>query len=317
MKKVLVGIATRQRPKMLAELLESIAGLSRDDGMVFDVLVVENDQALTVTPLVEALDAQIPGRATAVLEPQLGISFARNVPIEHAIEHGYDWLAFVDDDEVVDADWLVNLWRTAEEHELDLIGGPVDQTGPKGVALSKSEQMVLDTYVGNCARRRAALQDQILIDQEVYTNNWLCRVDLLRSSGIRFEAALALSGGEDQKLSRDLRAIGARIGWARDANVTETVPRARLTAGYYFKRKLHHNTVNFQERYPKLTISAVVKTLFHALIRIPLGAICVALGAVFGFGLVLAGMRQLAFGIGRLRAIFRVRGVMYRTVTGH
>ena len=53
--------------------------------------------------------------------------------------------------------------------------------------------------------------------------------------GLRFDPALALTGGEDSRFFRTLAAEGSRIVYAPRALVRETVPAGRATAWYRLK----------------------------------------------------------------------------------
>ena len=67
------------------------------------------------------------------------------------------------------------------------------------------------------------------------TNNALVRVAAVNRLGLRFDPALALTGGEDSRFFRTLAAEGSRIVYAPRARVRETVPAERATAWYRLK----------------------------------------------------------------------------------
>ena len=104
---VAVGVITRKRPRGIARLLESISALHRaQDGagtVRVTLIVVENDIS---SALSEPLSCKVP--IHYVLEPKVGIPCARNRVIKEALllDPRPEWLAFVDDDETVEPNWL-------------------------------------------------------------------------------------------------------------------------------------------------------------------------------------------------------------------
>jgi GT2 family glycosyltransferase/SAM-dependent methyltransferase len=94
-----VVICTRDRPEQLAECLRSLQHLShRAD----EIIVVDNAPSSDATYQVVAQFPQI----RYVLEPQPGLSAARNAGIRQAT---CDLVAFTDDDVIVHADWILRL----------------------------------------------------------------------------------------------------------------------------------------------------------------------------------------------------------------
>jgi glycosyltransferase involved in cell wall biosynthesis len=103
-----IAICTKDRAKRLARLLGSlqeVVGASRFRAT--EILVIDNASVDAATR--EAV-AGFPG-VRYVFEPRAGLDFARNAAVRHA---SGELLAFLDDDVVVDRDWLDGLfaaWR--------------------------------------------------------------------------------------------------------------------------------------------------------------------------------------------------------------
>ena len=71
-----------------------------------------------------------------------------------------------------------------------------------------------------------------------FTNNVLIRMELLRSTGLRFDERFSLIGGDDVHFFRRAHAAGARIVWADDALVEDDVPSERLASSRAFGRRV-------------------------------------------------------------------------------
>jgi len=96
-----VVICTRDRPSGLRATLTS---LGRQTDANFEVLVVDNSQGSTTTAMVvEELDL---ARCEYIVEPRPGLSRARNRALGTVRT---ELIAWIDDDEVADADWVRRL----------------------------------------------------------------------------------------------------------------------------------------------------------------------------------------------------------------
>lgn len=100
-----VAICTRNRPELLRRCLAPLVAL-RDErlhlGPEIDILVVDNAPPDDLTRVAAAEFAGV----RYVCEPIPGLNFGRNRALAST---GRDWLAFVDDDAVVDRFWLDRL----------------------------------------------------------------------------------------------------------------------------------------------------------------------------------------------------------------
>ena len=107
-----VAICTRDHPQELRRCLLSLLELRPDDGgepRSFDVLVVDNAPCDDATRrLVSSLEDVQYAR-----EPRPGLDFARNRAFR---ETRTDFVAYLDDDVVVDPGWLVGLEEALAEH---------------------------------------------------------------------------------------------------------------------------------------------------------------------------------------------------------
>ncbi len=116
-----VAICTKDRAVLLRRLLGSLLPLvehARAGGMTVEVLVVDNAPSDDGTRAAAA----VPG-VTYALEPKPGLNFARNRALETA--HG-EWIAYLDDDVVVDRFWLDGLLEAwAENPDADAATGLV------------------------------------------------------------------------------------------------------------------------------------------------------------------------------------------------
>jgi len=126
-----VAICTRNRAALLPGTVRAVLEQDYPKDR-YEVLVVDNgstdDTASVAARLGE--EATVPFRV--VVEPQLGVSAARN---RAAREAALDFVAYVDDDTIPGPNWLKALNETIEEHGALVVGGRVDDVYEHGVAL--------------------------------------------------------------------------------------------------------------------------------------------------------------------------------------
>src|SRR5688572_22834479 len=106
---IVVAAPTCRRPRMLGQLLESFATMRPPAVGSVTFLIVDNAPDAPVREAVAAFRERSGVDVRYVLEPEAGIPFARNRALDEAAAVGADFVAFVDDDEFVDTEWLVRL----------------------------------------------------------------------------------------------------------------------------------------------------------------------------------------------------------------
>ena len=116
---ITVVICTRERPGALARCLDSLLAQAYPD---FRVLVVDNAPTTDATAEVVRSAARR-GPVTYLMEPKAGLSFARNAAVAAAPG---EILAWIDDDEYADPNWLAEVARALADHpEADVVSGVI------------------------------------------------------------------------------------------------------------------------------------------------------------------------------------------------
>ena len=120
-KRLLIGIPTRGRSEQVVHLVNSLASIAQPPTSV-EVLVVENGPRTQLDTVLGSLTHSFP--ICYLNEPRLGIPHARNAILEWATD--FDYVAFIDDDEVPCREWLLRLVGHLESNEeLMASSGPV------------------------------------------------------------------------------------------------------------------------------------------------------------------------------------------------
>ncbi|RYE73748.1 MAG: glycosyltransferase [Oxalobacteraceae bacterium] len=177
--------------------------------------------------------------------PAANICIARNACLDQA---DADFIAFVDDDEVVSEGWLLALLGKAQASGAAAVLGPVRAVyadDAPGWMVRGDFHSTLPVFVGGVIRTG-------------YTCNVLIRwVEPFRS--LRFNPALGRSGGEDTDFFYALTAQGGVIDFAPDALVEEPVPASRATMAWLIQRRLRFGqTHGMLQSTPRLRALPVV-----------------------------------------------------------
>lgn len=298
-----LGIVTHRRPDGLVRLIKSFATLQIPAGADCVILIAENDDVQTIDAIVEGLREAVPFEIKHALEKERGIPFARNRVLDMAIEDGCDFLTFIDDDQVVDDDWLQALYAYTVDRNLDLCGGPQIFMADPDLKMTWENDLILRyqiKQINDFNRVRASrAQGSDAGDIDIYTNNWMLRMSRQQELGTRFDEDYRFTGSEDTKFYIEFVAAGGATGWCSDARTYETWPADRLTFRYLYRRIRDQHATN-------LMLSGRAPSLFKALRRL-IRSYIVVLGIVLrmpfkGLHTLPFAARAIARGVGAVRA---------------
>ena len=302
--KIAVCIATYRRPVMLATLLRSLGDLALDaPAPEVVIVVVDNDANGSAETVVEAARSTVPWRIVSSVEPERNIALARNRGVALALADGADWVAFVDDDEMVTARWLAELLRVQAEFAADVVGGPVVNVYPDDaprwiVASELPRRLRLATGAGGFVAE---------------TSNALVSGRVLAAMSGPFDARFGLSGGSDSHLFHRAHRTGARFAWAADAVVRETLPRSRASAGWLLRRGFRvGNTAVLVARAMLPLRSWLPRRFAAACYRIAIGTVRLLPALVLGRVAVVQALHDICLGAGAIAAMGGFRYVEYR-----
>jgi len=115
-------LCTYNRCQSLARALESLTASILPETTQWEVLVVDNNSSDQTKAAVQEFWQRYPGRFRYLFEPQQGKSYALNTGIREARGN---ILAFVDDDVIVEPEWLQNLTATLNDRKWAGCGGRI------------------------------------------------------------------------------------------------------------------------------------------------------------------------------------------------
>jgi succinoglycan biosynthesis protein ExoM len=273
------------------------------DGVGVRVVIVDNDPDGSAATVVDEWRATVPWPIEYAVEARRGIPNARNRAVELAA--GCDAIAFVDDDEVPEPAWLVELLRVRDATGADVVTGPVipelEGSPPAWLAPFFERPRFGDGEAIGYAR----------------TSNVLIALGALPDDGPAFAPKLALTGGSDTHLFMRMVDRGARIAWADHAVVHEAMPASRVNTTWLLKREYRRgNTLSLCLRDLHDTWPARGKRVARAVVEVGRGVVDVAAGVVRGRASVLRGAQRAMLAAGMVTGLLNVRYDEYAVIHG-
>lgn len=217
-----VCIASYKRPQLLARLLTSIAAQKLPEGISLAVIVVDNDPDGTARGSVESAAATgLP--IQYFIQPKKNIALTRNMGVANSVG---EYIAFIDDDEYAEPDWLNKLYETLQKYQAGVVFGPVI-----GILPSDAPKWISEGgYFKSVSKPTGS---ELLVGA---TNNALVRASHIDNRSAPFNPKYGLTGGEDADFFRRLRLSGAKLVWCNEAVVREAVTPDRLSAKWLIRR---------------------------------------------------------------------------------
>lgn len=117
-------IGTYNRCESLFNTIQSITNMHLPDGIICELIVVDNNSSDETRAVVEYHKANSPFEIRYLMEKKQGVSHAKNLGIS---ESKGEIIAFIDDDCILDFSWLTCLLKEFQsDPELSGIGGRVE-----------------------------------------------------------------------------------------------------------------------------------------------------------------------------------------------
>lgn len=291
--------------------LQSLARQQTNPEWLLEICVVENDSIPRSKTVVEDAANAFSLPIRYYLEPQRGIPFARNRTLKEALNHHYDWIALIDDDEVAKDNWLIAHMNSLQTHNASVSYGAVTKHYEESPPSWWYSDVPNPNPAGHILSRAS-------------TNNVVFTADLIRAPASLQFNPIFLYGYEDLDFFENAHAKGFKIVWTPDAVVAEEVAASRVQPARLLDWARSSAAAHVQVSIlRKGYVRSALKFSFKSLRRIISGGVGTALfflPATLGNGLAntlyYRCRMRLSRGIGNLQGVFRAQHKYYDAIDG-
>jgi len=243
-----------------------------------------------------------------VRESRKGIPFARNAALRKAIDLNASYIAFIDDDEVAPASWLLRLNEGLTLNDADVIVGEVGRCEN----LEEAVNSAANYHASNNLKSLTPVKTAV-------TSNVLLRIELvLPPLNLDFDEKMVFGGSDREFFMRAILA-NKKIVSDKESVVFETWPQSRREVSYLLMRWLRYG-VSFNYRYSKNLSPAKSHTLIflmfmYKLLGAPIKLIFIPVRKIWDkrplIKLVGKSVADVAYAVGCIAPYFWVRLTKY------
>ena len=305
-KKIVISIATFNRPNGLKGVLDSIEVQNLPDNIILRTLIVDNSLDGNAREYISNRASSYRFSLNYHNETRPGITYPRNRGIEDALDKKDDYIVFTDDDVLVDENWIKELYSAAVDTGAAAVSGAVK---------AKFKEKPLWWIEKGGFFEVLDLPDRQPVEYG-HTTSSLVQLDYIQKLKLRFDPFFSLTGGEDVAFFQAIRDAGGKTIFARNSIVYECIGPERLTLSWWVKRWYRTgNTEGLIEVREGKQFTVLPIVFFKGILRTFLGM----LGVLITFPAQLVGrvdvynhLRIMSRGLGFIASVFGVTYEEYR-----
>lgn len=277
--RISVIVCTFNRCSSLVDTLESLNAMEVPSHIDWDILVVDNNSTDQTRACVEAAGRKSPVPVTYLLERKPGLSHARNLGIASTDK---DFIAFTDDDVLVNRDWLKTIVDTFQAHHADCVGGKIiprwSENRPPWLGDNLLNVLAMLDYGDTLFEFEPARDQRILFG----ANFAFRRQSLIQTGAFNVNLGKTgdFGGGEDKEMFEKLRFSGGKAVYNPAIVVLHKVFPDRLKKTYF--RKWHYAAGKDRARQEKNSRFTVLGIEAHLLVGFGKAALALVRSLVRG-----------------------------------
>ncbi len=240
-----VCLCTYKR-KTLEKTLKSLVNQNLPDDCSLEIVVVDNDADGSGREICESVD----GGCVPInyqINAERNLAAVRNASMENAAG---ELLAFIDDDEWAEPDWIESLYQALQRYQADAVFGVVNVHYPESTPdwIAEGDMFGKDKHATGAVLKKGA------------TSNALLRSEWVVDKGFRFDSVFGKSGGEDTDFFHRIYKAGGKLVFDNAAVVSETVEAHRLNMAYLKKQNVRIGQTHWNYLWSKQTGTSFFKT---------------------------------------------------------
>jgi succinoglycan biosynthesis protein ExoM len=224
-----ICICTYRRPSV-ADTVNSLLGQRGVAPSEFEIIVADDDPGRGASEGIRYIAQSTDVSLQYVESAARNISACRNCCLGTAKAN---WIAFIDDDQIAEPDWLQKMISTAAKFSADAV-----QCYVRGIYPSETPDWMKagGVYTYDYGPTGTELHSGA-------TSGILFRRDLPGSKGLLFDTALGITGGEDADFFMRYNALGGKIVSCREAVANEVIPVERVRQTYLQRKCRRHGHI--------------------------------------------------------------------------
>lgn len=258
-----ICVCTYRRPRIVDTVHSLLAqtGLRRSD---HEIIIADDDPEFSARGPILELAEHAAIEVRYVVSGARNISSCRNICLEFA--RGV-WIAFIDDDQVAEPNWLQEMITTATEFSADAVKCYVRAVYPPDTPDWIRAGRAYTYDYGRTGK-------QVLLPG---TCGILFRRDFLGARALLFDVGLGITGGEDMDYFIRYRELGGKIVSCRTAVANEIVALERVNP-WHLKRRLRgfgHVTgrILLAKKTPLGRSMSILKSIVGVIVTCPYAAV--------------------------------------------
>jgi succinoglycan biosynthesis protein ExoM len=285
-----VCICTYKRRTFLRRLLTELGNQETGGRFTYSIVVADNDGLRSAEPLVSEFASTSNIAVKYCVEPQQSIARARNKAVQNATG---DYVAFIDDDELPERNWLQSLFATCDKYGVDGVLGPVKPSFGDGVP-----QWIVR---GRFYDRPCYETGFVLAHEQTRTGNALLKEHVLRGTNSPFRHEFR--AGEDVDFFRRAIEKGRVFIWCNEAVVYEKVPPTRWKRMYLLRKALLRGAC------AALRPTVGVRDVAKSVIAVPIYGLALPFAALLGQHRFMGLLVRLCDHLGKLLALLGINPI--------
>ena len=178
---------------------------------------------------------------------------SRNVFLKFIKNKDFQYAGFLDDDCLVDINWLLNMMKFVNQNDCDIVGGPQKH--------KVKNDIYTDYY--NCLEPDRSHGKSV---KWIATNNCFFSKKIFIKTKVFFNPKLARVGGSDQLFFSQLNKKRFIIKWNKKSFITENFSHEREKRAWFLRRNLRYGysgNIIDKEIYGKISIIMILFKLVY------------------------------------------------------
>ena len=248
------SILSKKNLRFLNSHLKSLNRLKIPSNCKLKIIFVINPKIYKIRNLIKSF---LDDKDYLIIESiKDNIPESRNVFLKFLKNKNVQYAGFVDDDCLIDQNWLYNMIKFINKNNCDIVGGP-------------QYHKVKDDIFRNYYNVLEPTRNHGQIVRWVATNNCFFSSKVFSKSKVFFDPRFARVGGSDQLFFSKLSRKKFIIRWNKKSFITENFNHEREKKKWFFKRNLRYgysgNLID-KKNYGNISLIIIFLKLFYLII---------------------------------------------------